>query len=57
MTLKLVKSTFEYAEQVMKFKDDMVEGQEKFAGTAGLSTANTFEEMKKQKSRVRTLLF
>ncbi len=44
MTLKLVKPTFEYAEQVMKFKDDMLEGQEKFAGTAGLSTANTFEE-------------
>ena len=44
MYLKLVRPTYEYAEQVMQYKDDMLANNDSFDGCAGLEEVDSFTE-------------
>lgn len=44
MRLKLVRPSFEYAEQVMQFKEAMLLNGDSFHGCAGLGEAHSFSE-------------
>ena len=44
MNLKLVRPTYEYAEQVMQYKVDMLANNDSFDGCAGLEEVNSFTE-------------
>ncbi len=44
MELRLMKPSIKYAEQVMRFKEDMLASKSLLAGTSGLGSANSFEE-------------
>ncbi|MCH5198210.1 MAG: GNAT family N-acetyltransferase [Oscillospiraceae bacterium] len=44
MRLKLVRPTYEYAEQVMQYKEDMLLNNDSFDGCAGLKEVNSFSE-------------
>lgn len=44
MHLKLVRPTCEYAEQVMRYKEEMLANGDRFDGCAGLEEVNSFSE-------------
>ncbi|MBR0451899.1 MAG: GNAT family N-acetyltransferase [Oscillospiraceae bacterium] len=44
MYLKLVRPTNEYAEQVMRYKEDMLANNDSFDGCAGLEEVSSFSE-------------
>ena len=44
MYLKLVRPTNEYAEQVMRYKEDMLANNDSFDGCAGLEEVDSFSE-------------
>ena len=44
MNLKLVRPTCKYAEQVMQYKDDMLENNDSLDGCAGLEDVDSFSE-------------
>lgn len=44
MNLKLVRPTYEYAEQVMQYKSDMLENKDSLDGCAGLEEVDSFAE-------------
>lgn len=44
MHLKLVRPTYEYADQVMQYKEDMLANNDSFDGCAGLEEVNSFSE-------------
>ncbi len=44
MCLKLVRPTYKYADQVMRFKDEMIANKDSFDGCAGLNEVDTFDE-------------
>ena len=44
MYLKLVRPTNEYAEQVMRYKEDMLANNDRFDGCAGLEEVSSFSE-------------
>ena len=44
MQLKLVRPTYEYADQVMQYKEDMLSNNDSFDGCAGLEEVSSFSE-------------
>ena len=44
MNLKLVRPAWEYAEQVMRYREEMLAGNESFDGCAGLEDVSSFSE-------------
>jgi len=44
MKLKLVRPTYEYEEQVMKYKEEMLANKDSFDGCAGLEEVDSFTE-------------
>ena len=44
MYLKLVRPAYEYAQQVMQYKEDMLANHDSFDGWAGLEEVSSFAE-------------
>lgn len=44
MYLKLVRPAYEYAQQVMQYKEDMLANHDSFDGCAGLEEVSSFAE-------------
>lgn len=51
--LRLVRPSIEYAQQVMSYKDEMMDNGDSFDGCAGLEDVNSFEEWIDFETRLR----